>query len=131
MPRIRRPFTPATSIEYRKRRFQMSPERRAADRIRSAVLRRKFLRYCPNPLSQADTIGMAEEELNIVLAIRDSGQTWVKLWVLLNSLAGKGPELERRPRRQAYLALLNRLLREKKLIRHRPTNTIALAPCLR
>jgi len=122
-----------TAEQYNlKRRRQMSPERLKLDQERRAKLRAKFARYVPNPMKPADTAKwMVHEELEVIDRIRNSGQVWVKMWPFLNELAGLGPEMDRRPRRQAYLALVTRMIHEKKLIRHRLSASLALAEWLR
>ncbi len=91
----------------------------------------KFERYVPDPKRPGDTTPFTIEERALVEYFRSTRQTWLKLWPTLNELVGKGHVAVTRPRRQLLLALVQRLLNEKKLVRHRPTNSIALAPSLR
>ncbi len=113
------------------RRNRWAPERLVLDRERRAKIRSKFNRYVPNPLRPQDTGRMVHQELEVIERIRSSGEVWVKMWPLLNELAGIGPEADKRPRRQAYLALVTRMISEKKLLRHRVSATLALAEWLR
>lgn len=114
-----------------KRRRRWAPERLILDRERRAKARAKFTSYVPCPLKPADTVRMFREELEVIERIRNSGEIWVKMWPFLNELAGLGPERDKRPRRQAYLALVTRMISEKKLLRHRLSSSLALAEWLR
>ena len=115
----------------RSRRNRWPPERLVLDRERRAKIRAKFNSYVPNPFRSHDTVRLVHQELEIIERIRCSGEIWVKMWPLLNELAGVGPERDKRPRRQAYLALVTRMISEKKLLRHRASSTLALAEWLR
>ncbi len=110
------------------RRRRMKPEVRARDLQRRARARRKFVQYAPAPLTPDDTVRLVAEEQEVVDYIRSSGSAWVKMWGMLNALTRTGHVALTRPRRQVLMAVVNRMLREKKLIRHRKTQTIALAP---
>lgn len=122
-------MTPENYNRHRRRAW--APERLVLDRERRAKIRSKFNRYVPNPLRPCDTARLVHQELEVIERIRSSGDIWVKMWPLLNELAGIGPEADKRPRRQAYLALVTRMIAEKKILRHRPSATLALAEWLR
>lgn len=125
-------MTPHEAYNYRRNQRSSWPyERLVLDRERRAKIRSKFNRYVPNPLRPQDTARLVHQELEIVERIRSSGEIWVKMWPFLNELAGVGPEMDKRPRRQAYLALVTRMLSEGKLLRHRISATLALAEWLR
>ncbi len=70
------------------------------------------------------------EEKEVVVFLR--GRDWVKLWSALNELSNTrhDPAWKSRPKRQALLALVGRMIKEGKILRHRNSNTISLAPWL-
>lgn len=119
--------------EYRNKKLRRSwsKERRAADKLRRERQRAHLVAYVPNPLKPEETKAMAEDETQVILYVRSSGDVWVKMWPMLNDLSRAAHESERRPRRQALLALVTRMISEGKLIRHRATNTLSLPPWLR
>lgn len=115
---------------YKQQRRQWPEERRLRDIARREKLRTKFIHYVPNPLAPADTLGMVWEEKEVIQYLR--GRGWVKLWKALGELSNSrsDPVWKSRPKRQGLLALVTRMLREQKLLRHRKSNTITLAPWL-
>lgn len=110
-------------------RRQWSEARRRADLYRRTKNRKRFVQYCPAPLRPEDTVGLVEEEALVRQRLVESPHGWVKLWGLLNELThGRGGHVGlTRPRRQAMMALIQRLISEKKIVRHRKSNTITLA----
>ncbi len=111
-------------------RRSWSPERRARDKARRERGHRYQRSYVPNPVSAQDTGALIHEELEVVNFIKNSGETWVKMWPMLNMIARTKPYPECRVKTQTTLALVTRMITEKKLIRHRKSNTVALAPWL-
>ncbi|MES2697758.1 MAG: hypothetical protein V4773_30120, partial [Verrucomicrobiota bacterium] len=93
---------------------------------RRSKQRKQFWRYVPNPLRAEDTTGFVHQEHEVIMFLQAHPKVWIKLWSLINYLAGKGTVAVTRPRRQMFLAIITRMIREKKLIRYRPANLIAL-----
>jgi hypothetical protein len=116
-----------TLESYRKKlRRSWPPERRARDKARRDKARR-VSRYTPNRIRSADTVGMIEIENDLVGAFCRFDTAWVKLWQLLRMSVGNAPESIIRPHRQVRLAVLTRLIRERKVLRDRKHNQVRLA----
>jgi len=113
------------------RRRQWSPERRARDKDRRRREGAHIRRYVSDPWTQERTKELTSEE-EFLIAYLHRERRFKKLWTLLEELTGKrGSERQRRPERQKWLTLINRLIKEKKLVRYRKGNMVGLAPNLR
>lgn len=121
----------ALEFYNKKMRRNWTPERREADRIRRDKKRVAFDRLMAvAEIPQMDTPEYERILLEYIASLNASGEPWVKFWPLLNELCGKGTVHQTRPRRQALLQLIQRLIRERKIARHRKTNSIAVSSAL-
>jgi hypothetical protein len=111
----------------KKMRRHWSPARRAADAARRAKMREWWYRHIPPPDAAVDSPAYERLLLDYLASLEAAGEPWVALWPLLNELGGRGNVYVTRPRRQAALRLVQRLIRERRLVRHRKTNSIARA----
>ena len=108
-------------------RRRWSQERRDRDLARRVRLRVKFMQYTPVKYRPEDTLVNVREEREFIRTLREH-DGWINLWELLNLLTHKrgGAVYDTRPQRQMLLALTQRLINEKRIVRHRKTNTICL-----
>lgn len=90
--------------------------------------------WVPHPVRPEDTVCLVADEQVILewLAACQVQGVWPKLWDVMNVLSRRGSSLHQkvqvtRPERQKLLAVLQRLITERKVVRHRRTNTISLA----
>jgi hypothetical protein len=113
------------------RRRRWSTERQMRDRERRRKAGAHIRNYVVDPWTQEQTLLLVAEE-QALLRYLQNGRTFRPLWELLEELVGEqGSEKKKRPVRQMWLALINRLISERKLVRYRKHNKVGLAGDLR
>lgn len=78
-------------------------------------------------MPRIDTGPLIWEELEMLNWLRDRRGQRIKTWTLINTFARQWLPARPKEKRPVAVALVSRLLKEKKIVRHRKSDTIRIS----